>query len=81
MKDHTHNVLQWLVLIVYGVFLILALWNVWHLSNKVVGKTPEGFHRVDAVELMEMLCLMNKDLRCPDPYQAPNYQRRLIQEE
>jgi len=64
-------------LLLYLTGLTVLLWvgivNVIGLSQQVVGKTPEGFHRADAAELMQALCDMNRDLTCPDAYALPHY--------
>lgn len=75
MTDHTTNTVQWLVIVVMVLFLLFTLHSVVRLQGQIVGKSPEGFHRTDAVELMEALCLMNDRLRCPDPYQLPRFER------
>jgi len=67
-------------LVALSGLLAIGMVNVNALKNTVVGKTPEGFHRADAVELMEALCLLNEGLRCPDPYRLPNYEQQLEQE-
>ena len=36
-------------------------------------ESPEDFKRTDVVELMEALCLMNPEMRCPNPYTLPGY--------
>lgn len=66
--------LIWLVVLSLVLFDVAALMN---LSNRVVGKTPEGFHRADAAEIMELLCRSNPGLRCPDPYATPLYKDKL----
>jgi len=64
-------------LLLYLTGLTVLLWvgivNVVGLNHQVVGRTPEGFHRADATELMQVMCEMNPGLTCPDPYALPNY--------
>jgi hypothetical protein len=60
--------------------VVSGMASVAHLQGTVVGKTPEGFHRVDAVELMEQLCLLNKDMQCPDPYTLPRFTRQFLED-
>ncbi len=45
------------------------------LDDKIVGKSPEGFHRRDAHELCLAMELTNKSWKCPNPYDLPGYQR------
>lgn len=47
-----------------------------------VRKPSETFRRIDAVELMEAMCLLNAplNLRCPDPYELPNYHAQKAKE-
>lgn len=46
------------------------------IQSQVVGRTPEGFHRTDAQELLDALCAANPALRCPNAYRLPNYLRQ-----
>lgn len=65
-------VLLW-CFVVLGFVIVFGVWaNLNFIQQRTVPK-EETFRREDAVELMEALCLMNKDLRCPDPYQLPGY--------
>ncbi len=67
----------WLVGIVVGLGLIVSS-ELRHaalladLDKRVVGRTPEGFHRADALELCEALADVN-GLVCPSPYELPRY--------
>lgn len=46
------------------------------LQQQVVGKTPEGFHRADALQFCEALEEANVSFTCVDPYTLPNYSER-----
>ena len=51
------------------------------LDGRIVGKTPEGYHRRDAAENNEALCrvvanAVGKPVRCPDPYNLPGFRAR-----
>jgi len=37
-------------------------------DEKVVGRTPEGFHRYDMKEWCEAAMKVNRGFVCPDPY-------------
>ena len=43
---------------------------------KVVGRTPEGFHREDMREWCAAAVHANPGFNCPDPYTLPGYFRR-----
>lgn len=45
------------------------------LDKKIVGKSPEGFHRRDAYEHCLAMQGKNKDWSCPSPYKLPGYYR------
>ena len=53
------------------------------LSSKIVGRTPEGFHRQDAKELSDAICDEIREKRpdadCIDPYDLPRYKRAIEQ--
>jgi len=53
------------------------------LSSKIVGRTPEGFHRQDAKELSDAICEEIREKRsdadCIDPYELPRYKRAIEQ--
>lgn len=49
-----------------------ALETINDLSERVVGRTPEGFHRLDAKELADVLCKALDVSPCPDPYDLPS---------
>lgn len=57
--------------VIIGVTLN-AHWSVLNeTKSMVVGKTPEGFHRKDALELVE--CLQTRPADACDPYNLPGY--------
>lgn len=70
---YRHMARLWVAVVVVVFLALVGLRETALLRAKVLGDTPEFFRRVDAVELMEALCLMNKGLRCPDPYDLPRY--------
>lgn len=43
------------------------------LGSRVVGKTPEGFHRRDCEDAMRSLYSLNRNLIVPDCYELPGY--------
>lgn len=51
------------------------------LDSRIVGKTPEGYHRRDAAENNEALCrslatAIGRPVECPDPYSLPGFRAR-----
>lgn len=51
------------------------------LDSRIVGKSPEGYHRRDAAENNEALCrvvasALGKAITCPDPYTLPGFRAR-----
>jgi hypothetical protein len=46
-------------------------------NSRLVGRTPEGFHRRDADELVRELCRTAKIKPCPNPYKLPGFYARL----
>ena len=47
-------------------------------DERVVGRTPEGFHRADMREWCEAFAEANRQtgIVCPDPYGLPGFTRR-----
>lgn len=72
-NEYIAHLIQSAAIAVIAILLAVTMIAVWRIDNRIVGISPEGFHRIDAVELMEALCLMNDVLRCPDPYALPGY--------
>lgn len=48
------------------------------VDERLVGRTPEGFHRADMAEWCEAFEKANRfaGVTCPDPYKLPNYVRQ-----
>ena len=45
------------------------------LNRRIVGNSPEGFHRADAKELCDETARKNDGFECADPYTLPSYRR------
>lgn len=76
MTNHQAHIFYTISIFTISVLLAVTMLVVWRVDGSYVGHSPEGFQRLDAMELMEALCLMNDDMRCPDPYALPRYEYR-----
>lgn len=53
------------------------------VDSRIVGKTPERFHRRDADELIRAMCqatanASGKRIQCPNPYNLPGFRSRQV---
>ena len=46
------------------------------LQKRIVGKTPEGWHRKDMDEWCAAFNTINAGVKCPDPRKLPSYLER-----
>ncbi len=47
------------------------------LQSRIVGKTPEGWHRKDMDEWCNDFNKINNGVKCPDPRSLPSYIKRI----